>query len=177
MKRKQVIDTFTAVFLIITGVILLIFPRMGVFHITKIVLIVFSLYSLLNIIQFLLTYEDKDYEGLLTAIASIVSLIMTFVINIAEKPWNLALVLFVWIIMMSLIKLKKTDYYNDQNNKMWILRIVTLVLFIVTGILATINLYYTADIQILVLGFFFYVHGILELVDPIANYLIYSKKK
>ena len=87
----------------------------------------------------------------------------------------MALTLFIWVILMSLIKLKKTDYYNDRKNKMWVLRLITLMLFMLTGLLATINLYYTADVQILVLGFFFYIHGILELVDPITNYLMQKK--
>ena len=72
---------------------------------------------------------------------------------------------------MSLIKLKKADYYNDRKNKFWILEIVTLILFILTGLLTTINLYYENSIQILVLGYFYLIHGILELVDPLTMYL------
>ena len=76
---------------------------------------------------------------------------------------------------MSLIKLKKADYYNDRKNKAWILEIITLILFILSGLLTTINLYYENDIQILVLGYFYLIHGILELVDPIALFLKDSK--
>lgn len=176
MKRKQIVDSFTAVFLILTGVALLVLPLLGVYNIRKIVLIVFALYALLNIIQYALTYKDKDYEALFTTIASLISLILAIKIDITSQPWNLAIVLFVWVILMSLIKLKKTDYYNDRHSKMWVLRMITLGLFIISGLLSTINLYYTADIQILVLGFFFFIHGILELVDPITNYLMMNKK-
>ena len=72
---------------------------------------------------------------------------------------------------MSLIKLKKADYYNDRRNKTWILEVVTLILFILSGLLTTINLYYENDIQVLVLGYFYLIHGILELVDPLTIYL------
>ena len=71
--------------------------------------------------------------------------------------------------------MKKADYYNDRHDSIWILKIVTLMLFILTGLLATINLYYEADVQILVLGFFFLVHGMLELFDPLTNYLMMKK--
>ena len=73
---------------------------------------------------------------------------------------------------MSLIKLKKSDYYHDRQKRIFILRIITLVLFILIGLLTVINLYYDAKIQVLVLGYFYFIHGILELVDPITNYLI-----
>ena len=53
---------------------------------------------------------------------------------------------------------------------------IYLILFILTGILATLNLYYTNDIQVLVLGFFFLINGILELMDPIAAFLMEKKK-
>ena len=46
---------------------------------------------------------------------------------------------------MSLIKFKKCDYYHDRNNKMWIIKIITLTLFIVTGIITCINLYYSKN--------------------------------
>ena len=50
-----------------------------------------------------------------------------------------------------------------------------LILFILTGVLTSINLYYTGDVQILVLGFFFLINGILELMDPLAAYIMEKK--
>ncbi len=175
MNKKQIVDLVIAIFLIISGAILLVFP---LFHFVKVKLIFITLlgvYALLNLIQFLLTKKSKDYEGLFTVIASLIAIIVALKLDINRVPWYLAITLFIWIIMMSLIKLKKADYYNDRKNSVWILKIVTLILFILTGLLATINLYYEADIQVLVLGFFFFIHGILELVDPLTIYLVEKK--
>ena len=171
MKKKQIVDLIIAIFLIICGCILLLFP---VFHFMKvklIFLIILGIYGVLNLIQYLLTKDSKDYEGLLTTVASLITFVIAVLLDIDKTPWYLALSLFIWIILMSLIKLKKADYYHDRKNKIWILRVVTLGLFILTGVLTTINLRYTSDIQVLVLGYFFFIHGILELVDPITNYL------
>ena len=176
MERKEKVDLTIAIFLILIGTVLMLMPLINYANLKVVLLGVFSLYTVLNLIQFLLTYKTKDYEGLYTAIASLITIGVSFIVDIALKPWNLAIVMFVWIIIMSLIKLKKSDYYNDRNNKMWILRIITLGLFILTGLLTTINLYYTSDIQILLLGFFFLVHGILELVDPVSSYLMNNAK-
>ena len=57
---------------------------------------------------------------------------------------------------------------NDRKNKMWIFEVICLILFILTGLLTTMNLYYENDIQVLVLGYFFLIHGMLELFDPIV---------
>lgn len=176
MKRKQLVDLIIAIFLILTGCSLLVFPLVNFLNVKNIFLGVLIIYAILNFIKFLLTFKSKDYEGLLTFLASVVTMIVALKVDISLKPWNLAITLFVWIVMMSLIKLKKSDYYNDRNSKMWIIKIANLILFIVAGILATINLYYTVDIQILVLGFFFFINGILELVDPLANYILDEKK-
>ena len=171
MNKKQIVDLLIAVFLIICGAVLLVFPLFHFVKVKPIFMGILAIYGILNLIQFLLTKDAKDYEGLLTMIASVITLIVAWRLDVAKTPWYLALTLFIWIIMMSLIKMKKADYYNDRKNPVWILKIVTLILFILSGLLATLNLYYEADIQILVLGFFFLIHGMLELFDPLTVYL------
>ena len=175
MNKKQKVELIIATFLIITGSLLLIFP---LFHFIKVKLIftsVLGIYAILNFIKFLFVKQTKDYEGLFATLASLIVIILASFLDIESIPWYLALTLFIWIIFMSLIKLKKADYYNDRKNKAWILEIITLILFILSGLLTTINLYYENDIQILVLGYFYLIHGILELVDPIALFLKDSK--
>ncbi|MDE6284629.1 MAG: hypothetical protein K2M17_02690 [Bacilli bacterium] len=175
MNKKQIVDLITAVILILCGSILLTFPLFNVINIKIIFASVLGIYTIMNLIQFGLTYESKDYEGLFTAIASLIVLLIVLKLNVNEVPWYLAIALFIWIILMSLIKLKKADYYHDRRNNGWILKVVCLILFIFTGLLATINLYYTNDVQVLVLGFFYLIHGILELLDPLTLYLIEKK--
>ncbi len=176
MKKKQIVDLVIAVFLILGGSLLLVLPIFHFVNVKVIFMSILGVYGVLNLCQFLLTKEAKDYEGLFTTIASLITLIVVWRLDIAKTPWYLALSLFVWIIMMSLIKLKKADYYHDRHSTIWILRIIDLILFILTGLLATLNLYYEADIQVLVLGFFFLIHGMLELTDPLTIYLTSPKK-
>lgn len=175
MNKKHIVDIITAVLLIICGSVMLVLPAIHYIDVKTIFIGVLALYFILNLVQFLLTRKDKDYEGLFTSIASIIVIILALKLNIAKVPWYLALTLFIWVILMSLIKLKKADYYNDRKDTTWILKIISLILFILTGLLVTINLYYDASIQVLVLGFFFFIHGMLELFDPLSDYLIQKK--
>ena len=175
MKRKTIVDFIIAIALIVAGSLVLTFPLLKVINVKYIFIGVLAFYGITNLIQFILTSKDKDYEGMFTMIASIITLILLGFLEVDNSPINLAITLFVWIVMMSLIKLKKCDYYHDKNKPIWIFRIVTLVLFILIGLLSVINLYYEAEVQILVLGYFYFVHGVLELVDPVTNYLLEKK--
>lgn len=168
MKKKQIVDLVTSVFLIVCGSVLLLFPLFHFVKVKNIFIGVLVVYAILNMVKFILTCKSKDYEGLFTSLASIIVLVVAVYLDINKVPWYLALCLLIWIILLSLIKLKKGDYYNDRKNKMWILEVICLVLFILAGLLTTMNLYYENDIQVLVLGYFFLIHGILELFDPLV---------
>ena len=172
MKKKQKVDLSIALCLILIGVALLILPIFKITDIKWLSTIIFALYTILNSIQFILTKESKDYEGLHSALASLFVLAASLIWNPSESPRNLAMLLMAWIVLMSVAKLKKTDYYHDRKDKMWKLRLFNLGLFILAGILTSINLSYSSEIQVIVIGFFMLIHGILELFDPITKYLI-----
>ncbi len=172
MKKKQKVDLYIALISIIMGVILLILPILGITKLKWISLIVFSIYTLISLIQFILTIDSKDYEGLHSALASLVIVISHFFFDPSSSPRVLAMFLMLWICLMSLTKLKKADYYHDRKDRMWKYSATNLGLFILTGILASINLAYGLETQIIVLGFFMLINGILELLEPIVKTLI-----
>ena len=172
MKFKQKVDTIIAIFLIIIGVVLLILPLFNITNIKYLSICIFALYTILNAILFILTIKSKDYEGLHSAIGSFIVLIASIITTPEQQPKTLAMLLMTWIIFMSLAKLKKMDYYHDKNDRMWKIRLLNLGLFIITGILTCINLAHISTVQVLVIGFFMLIHGILELLDPIVKTLI-----
>lgn len=174
MRKKVIVDFIIAILLIVIGSVVLTFPLLKLVNVRLIFGIVLGIYGITNLVQFILTKEHKDYEGLFTVGASIITILVMGFLDI-DKPLNLALTLFIWISFMSLIKLKKMDYYHDRHKKIWFLKMITLILFILSGLLCVINLYYEAEVQILCIGYFFFIHGILELVDPITNYLMEVK--
>ncbi len=175
MERRTLMELIVSICLVIIGIITVILPIFDFSNVKLIFIVIITLYGLLHFIKYFMTLKSKDYSGLYTGIASIFELALVCFVDISDSPLNLAVSLFIWIILISLIKLKESDYYNDRKNKLWKLNIINLILFIIVGILATINLYCTNDVQILVLGFFFLINGILELMDPLVAYLIEKK--
>lgn len=170
MDRRTLVEFITAWILILLSCIVIVLPIFNVLNVKMVFISIIAIYGIIHLFKNFTTLASKDYSGFGTSFNSVIILILMMFLDINE-PWNLALTLFIWIILMSLTKLKESDYYHDRKNKLWKLNICNLLLFILVGILTTINLYYPSEVQIIVLGFFFLIHGILELMDPLVAYI------
>jgi uncharacterized membrane protein HdeD (DUF308 family) len=174
MRNKQKVDIMASMLCIFLGGLLLLFPLMKYTDINTSFMTIMFVYSIINSGKYLITKDLSDFKTILSSLASLFIGSLAFMIKVGDSSLNLAILFFVWIIFQSLIKLKKADYYNDRNNRLWILEISFLVIFILMGILTAINLNYNSDIQILMLGFFFFTNGVLEFIEPII--LILTKE-
>lgn len=174
MKKKELVDLITGISLMLLAGVILLLPSFKVNDLSFILKTVFGFYALIKLAQFILILKEKDLESLFTCIISLGALISLFLINLTTK--NIVLVLMIWMALMCLIKLKKADFYHDKKNKMWILRIFILFAFLTSGLLTGLNLYYEASVQTIIVGFFFFINGILDVIDPIALYLMESSK-
>lgn len=168
-KQKYIIEIIIALFMIISGAITLMLPMLGINSTKEVICLLFGLISLLSLCIFIKKPKDKDKESIATFLVSLVT--CGLYLFLENKPINLALILLFFLGMVSLIRLKKADFYNDRKNKVWKVQIITLGIFILTGILTSINLYYQSEVQILMFGYFFLINGILELIDPLILYL------
>ena len=168
-KQKYMIEIIIAIFMIISGAITLMLPMIGITNVKEVVCFVFGFIALINFGSFIKSPKDKDMESITTFL--IILITCALYLALENKPINLALVLLLFVGLISLIRLKKADFYNDRKNKVWKVQIITLGVFILTGILTAINLYYQSEVQILMFGYFFLINGILELIDPLILYL------
>lgn len=175
MDRRTLVEFVAAWVLVLLGGLITLLPIFNASDVKCIFIVIISVYGIVHLLKNIYILKTKEYSSFYITGASVITLILLNFFDISDSPWNLALVLFIWVIMVSLIKLKECDYYHDNKSYLWILNIVNLILFILTGVLTAVNLYYTGDIQILVLGFFFLINGILELMDPIVAYILEKK--
>ena len=124
-----------------------------------------------SLIHFIFSHDYEGFDKLYIAIGSIISSLLIAVLNVESMPSNIALVLFVWVIINSLVRIKKCKFVNDDNKKMGTLRFVALVLFILLGLLTVINLYNLTHFQIIIIGFYCFMNGAIDLFVPIAENL------
>lgn len=79
MKKKQKIDLTIALISILIGIIIIVLPLVEIKSIKWISLSIFVSYTILSCIQFVLTMDSKDYEGLHSALASFAIVIAHFI--------------------------------------------------------------------------------------------------
>ena len=171
MKTKQKIDISIGIIYILTGTLFLLFPIYHITNLKMIFLIAFSIVSLLTLIQFIINRKTKDYTGLYSFIVNLLFALSMIIVKV-QTPKNLAMCLMGWVILMSLIRLKKSDYYHDRKDRMWKLNLIMLGIFILAGILTSINLLHESGVQIIIIGYFLFINGILDIMDPFVKSLI-----
>lgn len=169
MKKKEKVNIIISSVLLLMSFIVLVLPSFKVLDIKLVMIIIYSCYTILKLLDFIINRKELDYESLFTSIISFIALLGTIFLKLNTK--NIVLILMIWLGVMSLIKLKKADFYHDKKSNMWILRLFILNVFIITGIITAINLLHDSDVQILIIGYFFLINNILDTIDPIVNYL------
>lgn len=170
MNKKQLTPIVLAILLIIIGVSIISLPVLDLVNLRSTLYVAFGLIALFNLVSFIITYKDKDVESLLTFLVSTAIIILVKILNLKEF-FNVSMILFIWVAFISLVRLKKADYYNDRKNKAWIIQMVSIAIFVLTGLLTAINMSYSSKVQTLLFGYFFLINGILELVDPLILYI------
>ncbi len=170
LTKKQIYTLISSLLLVLIGIILLSFRNL-MDNANYLFYYIMDFYALIKLIEYFLTKKAKEYKNLLIAIVSLLAGSIGFIFNLNDTPMVLSITLTSWVSLVSIIKLIKVDYLMDRQNKMWYIEIIFLGIFILIGILTSINLYFNATVQILVLGFFFLINGILEMVYPLIDAL------
>ncbi len=174
MNKTQKIELVFAILSTLMSICIIFLPSINN-NIKGICLGAFSFFLLLNVIRFLILKKEKDYEGLYNVCLFLLMIILTFVMKLKEAK-NLSFYLLTFITIASLIKLKKADYYHDRKSNMWKIRIFHLIVFLVSGVIISLNLFHKEEIQIILMGFLFLINSFLELLDPIVINLITKKE-
>lgn len=178
LNKKQIYNLISSLFIVLIGVILLVSRNLILDNANDLLYAIMYLYAFIKIIEYFMTKTAGDYENLLIAMASVIAGTAGIVFNFASTPIVLSITLISWVAVLAIIKLIKVDYLMDRQNKMWYAEIIALGIFILVGILTSINLYFSVNVQTLMLGFFFLITGIIEMIYPlIASFAAKENKK
>jgi len=115
MDRRTFVEFITAWILILTSCVVMVLPVFNFNNIKVVFISIIAIYGISHLFKNFTILESKEYSGFSTSLNSVVILILMLFLDINDSPWNLALLLFIWIILMSLTKLKESDYYHDRK--------------------------------------------------------------
>ncbi len=177
-KKREVLlrdmtNLIVSFVLLLMGILMLIVPFLEFMEPNMLLYVVFSIYALVKIIEVIITKNNNgDYEDIFTAIACSLAAISGFKFISYDPPMVLSLTLASWVGIMAIIKLIKLDYYHDRENGMLYVNLITFSLFLLLGFLTSINLYFNETVQVLMLGFFFVINGLLNLAEDGIRILV-----
>ena len=175
IKLRDRVNIIVSGVLVLLGIFMLVIPFLGYIAPTNLLYILFSVYACIKIIEVIITPKTNDYEDVWTALACALAAISGFKFGSYEPTKVLSITLASWVSIMAVIKLIKLDYYHDRENGLFYVNLVTFSLFILLGLLTSINLYFDETVQILMLGFFFVVNGLLNLAEDGIRILVKTK--
>lgn len=173
IKLRDKTNIIISSILTLMGIIMLIVPFLGFMKPNALLYVTFSIYALIKVIEVIITKpKNSDNEDIFTAIACALAAVSGFKYINYDPPMVLSITLASWVGIMSIIKLIKLDYYHDRENGMFYVNLVTFSMFLLLGLLTSINLYFNETVQILMLGFFFVINGLLNLAEDTIRILV-----
>lgn len=171
LSHNDWINIIVSIVLIVMGLLLLILSSATNARPVTMLYVVFTIYSVIKAEEYFITKPKDDYEELYSAIVCGVAALSGFKFNMYNPQMVLALTLVSWVGAMCVIKLIKIDYYHDRKNKMMYINLGTFFLFLLLGLLTSINLYFSEQVQSLMLGFYFIVIGLLDMSEDLIRIL------
>lgn len=178
IKDKNVLASICCASIIfILGMFIICCPLLHIVDFSFVYPLFFGVYALTELILFALSYHRKEYSNFIAFIVSFILFVMGFLMNLVSSPQSVAISLLVFVLVNTLAKLKRADYYHDRKSKLWTVEITFLVMFFITGVLTSMNFAWGEEVQILVLGFFALICGIFKVVESLVLYLTKGKLK
>lgn len=174
MKKSYIIQIVIDIILIFLGMINYLFPTVINLNVNIIFFIEIAIYSVLNILEYVLDKTRKEplYLFTISAVAAISSL---FLRNF-DSNYVLSITLVVWLIMLSIIKINSLEEIYKKYANLFIIKLTAMSVFVLIGILVSINLYYRISTISYMLAFLFISYGFLEFISDFSTYLSKNNK-
>ena len=169
IKSKNTILIITSILKLMLGVSFFFNKYIVFLDGSEIFYVVMLLYFGFEFANYLLT---KKITGMHSLYISLTCMIASFSgLKYINEPSNMviSITLIGWMVIMLIIKLIRIEDLRNNNNYSVFINIFTMSLFILLGFLTITNIYKEISNINLMLGFFFTVNGILNLIENVGN--------
>lgn len=169
VKTKNIILLITSLFVLLVGCSFFLSDIIKFVKGTEIFYIVMLLYFGAEFTNYLLTRKITGMHSLYISMVCLIASVSGLLYG--EAPINLVLTytMIGWSFAMIVIKLIKIEELRNKTNYSLFINMFTLSLFILLGFLTITNIYMEITNVCLMLGFFFTVNGILNMVETFGN--------
>ena len=177
MKKEMFLksEIFSS-FIIVLGSIFLLSSLWNYSNFSTCYKLFFGIYGLTEILKYFVRNKSGDYTNAFGFFICSILLILSFTLPMTSKT-NISILFIVFLTVLSLTRLKRADYFHDRKNKLWMVEIFLLVIYVISGILTSIQFSNPPETQILILGYFTLICGIIEVSESLILYVTKGKLK
>ena len=169
LRTKNMILIITSIALLIIGILFFIEDYIVFIDGDKIFYIVMLLYFGLEFTNYLLTKKMTGMNSLYISLVSLMASVSGLLYGNKDTSLVITITLGCWIIAMLIIKLIRIENLRNNLNISVFVNLFTMSMFILLGFLTLVNIYKEISNMTMMLGFFFVVYGVLNLIETIAN--------
>ena len=169
IKTKNVVLIITSILTLFIGISFFLENYITFLDGLEIFYVAMLLYFGFEFTNYILTRKITGMHSLYISLACLIASVAG--LSYMEQPTHLVLTvtLIGWLVIMVIIKLIRIEELRNQNNYSVFVNLFTMSLFILLGFLVITNIYKEITNPCLMLGFFFTVNGVLNLIETLAN--------
>ena len=125
------------------------------------------MFACVNLVKYIVVGKNPTLERVYMTVASAGSGALNIVLGgfFDNQHMVLAISIMVFVLAITTVKLFTIDYYHDRDDAFFYIETMLLCLFLVVGVVISINLFNDSTIQTIMLGFLFIIIGILDGVN------------
>ena len=125
------------------------------------------MFACVNLIKYIVVGKNPTTERVYMTVASAGSGALNILLGgfFENQHMILAISIMVFVLSITTVKLFTIDYYHDRKDAFFYIETMLLCIFLIVGIVVSVNLFSDTTIQTIMLGFLFIIIGILDGVN------------
>ena len=148
LKRNFYISLFLAGLIFIIGISIMMLPsyygriKMSDYEVNNLFLSFSLLFTIINIFKYILIGLNPNREAIFIAIVSaVVGICNIIFIKMFVSSFTLALSIFLFTMLVTVVKLFSIDYYHDREDAFFYIETMCLIIFFVMGFVVVFSLF------------------------------------
>ena len=169
MKKTYVVQLIIDAVVTFLGLCLYIFPNVADLGPHEIFSLTMGIYAGLELCEYIFDHSRK--EPLFIFIAAAVASFASYFLRAYDANYVIPITVVVWIIFYAIIKMISLGEIKAKKSNLFIIRLVSMSMLIILGILVSINIFYRISSIGYVLALMFLSYGAIEAFCDFLTYL------
>lgn len=166
-NKSEVYELIIYFLMIIIGGITLLFPKIGLSKPAFYSAIIFFILAFISLLGYFYTKDNrKTYELLFFSLISSFTGAYLLAFHYATLPYALGTGYLSFSLLTIVNRLYHISKLQKENNSLWLLRMISLILVIFISILTIQNLYREiSEMQSMIIGYYFITYGFISFIE------------